>query len=283
MAQLQWTIPGYGGRKYRVGMYHGEDSGHLMVHCNNKVMLIDFGVKDSKNYSFFLDQELFELHLLRDNGSFSYDLRHNEDIDSPHNRRREDDKKTMRWRLIAAGVLFVVFAIVGLVAWSQRPSKQQGIIDALAAGQGTSTEVSLFIANNKWQASYRAGDQVQSVSINSIQPIESRGLKIENGDRFIGRYHSNQPNLLYIDWLSPATETLEAFQRQTMNYHASQHPELSPQQIGCQVRLVYSLEGLDGLGFIMGQSQEDAPKYNRNGYLRMTRSTEFRQGNRECL
>ena len=82
-------------------MYHGEDSGHLMVHCNNKVMLIDFGVKGSKNYSFFLDEELFELHLTRENGRFSYELKHNEDIDSPHNRRRDQEKKTGRWRMIA--------------------------------------------------------------------------------------------------------------------------------------------------------------------------------------
>jgi len=126
-------------------MYHGEDSGHLMVHCNNKVMLIDFGVKGSKNYSFFLDEELFELHLTRENGRFSYELKHNEDIDSPHNRRRDQEKKTGRWRMIAAGVVLVFFAIVLLAAWSNSPVERQELVDALALGAGQQTEVSLFV------------------------------------------------------------------------------------------------------------------------------------------
>ncbi|MEL6656343.1 MAG: hypothetical protein AAFY48_18130 [Bacteroidota bacterium] len=283
MAQQQWTVPGYGGRKYRVGMYHGEDSGHLMVHCNNRIMLIDFGVKDSKNYSFFLDQELFELYLMRDNGSFSYDLRHNEDVDTPHNLRREQDRKTSRWRLIAAGVVLSVFVIAGAIAWSNRPAKKQAIIDLLATGKGTTTEVSIFIADRRWQASYRAGDQVQQIPISSIHPIKGKGLKLSEGDRFAARYAPDQPELLYIDWSEPTAATLERYQRQAMVYHASKHPELSRQQVGCQVRLAYALEGMDGLGFIIAQNRKDTPKYNRNSYLRMTRSTEFRQGKKDCL
>ena len=283
MAQQQWTVPGYGGRKYRVGMYHGEDSGHLMVHCNNRIMLIDFVVTDSKNYSFFLDQELFELYLMRDNGSFSYDLRHNEDVDTPHNIRREQDKKTSRWRLIAAGILLVIFAIAGIIAWSNRPAKKQAMLELLAAGQGITTEVSLFRKGNDWAASYRAGNQVQQITIPSLHSIEVKGLKLEAGDRFAARYQSDEPDILYIIWSEPETKTLQRFQQQVMIYHARQHPELSPQQIGCQVRLAYSLEGLDGLGYLMMQNRKNATKYNRNGYLRMTRSTEFRQGNKDCL
>ena len=283
MAQLQWTVPGYGGRNYRVGMYHGEDSGHLMVHCNNKVMLIDFGVKDSKNYSFFLDQELFELQLMRNNGSFSYDLRHNEDVDTPHNRRRESDKKTTRWRLIAAGIFIVIFAIAGIFAYSNRPAKKQAILELLAAGQGTTTEISLFRNGQQWIASYRADNQVQTQTITSLHPIEAKGLTLRPGDRFAARYQPDRPDILHILWSEPAAETLAHFQTQVMSFHARKNPELSPQQVGCQVRLAYSLEGMDGLGYLMAQNRKDTPKYNRNSYLRMTRSTEFRQGNKDCL
>ena len=283
MAQLQWTVPGYGGRNYRVGMYHGEDSGHLMVHCNNKVMLIDFGVKDSKNYSFFLDEELFELHLTRENGRFSYELKHNEDIDSPHNRRRDQEKKTGRWRMIAAGVVLVFFAIVLLAAWSNSPVERQELVDALALGAGQQTEVSLFVKNQRWHATYRVDDQIKQVEVPSTHPIKVKQLDLRAGHRFAARYHNEQTDVLYIDWNAPAEETLAEFMRQAMVYHASVHPELSPQQIGCQVRLVYEIEGMSGLGTLMGQKRTDAPKHNLRDYLKLTRSSAFRQGNLNCL
>lgn len=283
MAQLQWTVPGLGGRNYRVGMYHGESSGHLMVHCNNKIMLIDFGVKDSKNYSFFLDQELFELHIIKEQGRFSYDLKHNEDIDSPHNRRREQEKKTGRWRIIAASVVLVFFAIVMIAAWSDSPKDNEAILEGLANGEGTSTEISLYLEDDRWHANYRTDASVHDVVLPISHPISEMGLQLQNGSRFAARYAPDNPRLLFVQWMQPEAETLAGFVRQSMEYHEAVHPELSAQQIGCQVRLAYELYGLEGLGLIMGQTQEDEATYDRNDYLRMIRSTEFRQGNRDCL
>lgn len=264
-------------------MYHGEDSGHLMVHCNNKVMLIDFGVTDTKNYSFFLDQELFELQLTRENGNFSYNLKHNEEIDSPHNRRREQEKKTGRWRIIATAVVFVFFGLILLAAWSKNPADDLALMEELAAGSGIATEASLYLQAGKWQATYRADDMVKEITLQSIHPVEVKGLNLQNGDRFAARYSTENSSVLLIDWNRPSPATLAHFQQQTMQKHARLHPELSPQQIGCQVRLAYELKGLDGLGILMGQQRKDAPKYNNQAYLRLTRSTEFRAGNRECL
>lgn len=283
MAQLQWTVPGYGGRNYRVGMYHGEDSGHLMVHCNNKVMLIDFGVKDSKNYSFYLDQELFELQLKREQGRFSYDLKHNEDIDSPHNRRRQQEKKTGKWRIIASVVVLIFFAIIMIAAWSKNPNDHIETLALMAAGQGVSTEVSLYQEDGQWHANYRTEESIHDIVLPSIPQLSDLGLRLNNGDRFAGRYWPDQPDILLIDWMQPHSQTLAHFERQTMEYHASVHPELSPQQIGCQVRLAYELEGVQGLGIMLAQNQNENSKYNREDYLRFTRSTEFRQGNRACL
>lgn len=246
-------------------------------------MLIDFGVKDSKNYSFFLDQELFELQLTRDQGRFSYDLKHNEDIDSPHNRRREQEKKTGKWRIIASVVVLAFFAVVMLVAWSNNPQDRAETLALLAAGQGVSTEVSLYQKDGQWHANYRTDESVHDIVLSSTHPITVMKLELSSGNRFAGRYWADQPDILFVDWMQPSDETLAQFMHQTMEYHASSHPELSPQQIGCQVRLAHELQALDGLGIILGQNRKNAPKFNRNDYLRLTRSTEFRAGNRACL
>ena len=281
---MQWTVPGFGGRNYHVGVYHGEDSGHLMVHCNNNVILIDFGVKYSNSYSFYLDEELFELHIFKEQNRFSYDLTHNEDIDSPHNRRKEQEKKTSRWRLIAGLGTLLVFVVAFVIAESRGLTDDRlAVLEKLSAGQGVETQVSLYQQGKQWYGSYRVDETVHNTVLNSSHPIYRTGLDLQTGDLFPARYLPEYPNILWVEWTQPSATTLARLLHQTMEYHASQHPELSPQQVGCQVRLAYELQALDGLGIIFGQNRRDAPKFNRNDYLRLTRSTEFRQGNNNCL
>ena len=61
VAQQSWTLNTGNGRQHLIGLYHGEESGHLAVYCNNQVILVDFHVKEEKRFSFFLDEELCEL------------------------------------------------------------------------------------------------------------------------------------------------------------------------------------------------------------------------------
>ena len=51
MAQVTWVyLDDYGGR-HRVGLYHGDHSGHLMIHINRRVVQIDFSVRESRTYA----------------------------------------------------------------------------------------------------------------------------------------------------------------------------------------------------------------------------------------
>lgn len=75
MSQSSWTYydPSYGTQT--VGVYHGDDSGHLVVYCNNKVVMIDFKVKNNKSYSFYINDCLIELKLMKKNESFDHDFK----------------------------------------------------------------------------------------------------------------------------------------------------------------------------------------------------------------
>ena len=74
MSQSVWTYydPSHG--KQTVGVYHGDDSGHLVVYCNNRVIMIDFKVKQSKSYSFYINKSLIELKLEKNAGTFDHDF-----------------------------------------------------------------------------------------------------------------------------------------------------------------------------------------------------------------
>jgi len=65
MSQSLWTYydPSHGTQT--VGIYHGDDSGNLVVYCNNEVVMIDFEVKHTKTYSFYINQCLIEIKITK--------------------------------------------------------------------------------------------------------------------------------------------------------------------------------------------------------------------------
>ncbi len=94
-----------------------------MVHCNSQVVLIDFSVLRPASYTFFIDDELMEIHIgQKEDSGFTYDFKVNRDADTPKNRHRkalaEDDRKQRRIGiLLAAGFFLIVFIAV----WLLRP------------------------------------------------------------------------------------------------------------------------------------------------------------------
>ena len=74
LAQFNWQVTGQTGQKYAVGIYHGLSTGHLVVHCNSRVVLIDFNVNQPKTYSFLLDRDLCELKINREDNQYTYNL-----------------------------------------------------------------------------------------------------------------------------------------------------------------------------------------------------------------
>jgi len=118
MPQHAWSITGPQGNTYNLGLFHGETTHHVVVHCNNRVVAIDFGVKESKTYSLFLDQELCEVTIDHTGGDhYTYDCKINHDIETPLNQQRrkyrEEEQRSERIRLIAAaGVVLVLLVIL---------------------------------------------------------------------------------------------------------------------------------------------------------------------------
>ncbi len=56
MSQITWTYVDDDGYSHNVGLFHGDNSGHLVVYCNSRIVVIDLKVLTSKNYSFFIDE-----------------------------------------------------------------------------------------------------------------------------------------------------------------------------------------------------------------------------------
>lgn len=113
MAQMNWTFLDYQHDKYEIGLYHGDQSGHVLLYCNEKVVTIDFNVLETKTYTFYIGEELAELTIEREEKRFSYALKQNTESLTPLNlARQQQDRRYVIYTIIFFLTLVVVIALV---------------------------------------------------------------------------------------------------------------------------------------------------------------------------
>jgi len=74
MAQLNWTYYSLSGIPYILEMYHGEKSGHLIFFVNSNITIIDFNQKSEKKYSFYIENQMIEFAITKENVSYEYEV-----------------------------------------------------------------------------------------------------------------------------------------------------------------------------------------------------------------
>lgn len=110
MSQYSWTYVGDSGRKFKISLYHGMRTGHLLVHCNGKVLIIDFNVRETKRYTIMVDNDMLDLVLSRTGDEITYSLEVNNREGTPGwERDRNDRRKSIKLGLI---FLLIIIAIV---------------------------------------------------------------------------------------------------------------------------------------------------------------------------
>jgi hypothetical protein len=117
MSQITWTYVDDDGYRHKVGLFHGDNSGHLLVYCNTRIVVIDFSVLASKNYSFFINEELCDIAIEEKDGKFSYGFTIDQVTDTPRNRGRRKMIRSQTQYSLMFGVAFflVIIALVWLV------------------------------------------------------------------------------------------------------------------------------------------------------------------------
>lgn len=113
MGQMQWTYVDDYGRRFKVGLFHGDSTGHLMIYCNTRILVIDFHVIDTKKYSFFINDELCDIHVERLDDRFAYGFEFDHKTETPRNlKRRKRERQEMIRSFWVIGALLVVVGIV---------------------------------------------------------------------------------------------------------------------------------------------------------------------------
>lgn len=281
MAQFNWKYLSDRGAQYNVGLFHGNRTGHVLIHCNSRIVTIDFSVYQTKKYSFFIEDELCEINLEKQGNKFIYDFEVNRKVDTPLNRiRNEIEKKHWKQSLLFFGGLGLCVFLFVLWFFSmgggQQEQTRQELIDQLHTSE---TFGKITINNQKAIYSFVANGRVYKADV----PIESvlqtkEGMPLETGDEFLVKFAPLKPEINEIDLSLPSKSQIEKYYNRTLSRHISLHPELTLDLIKCQIKIAYEMNGIAGLADFLFQDvdPEQNPAHNRLSYQRFVRDLPFK-------
>ncbi len=299
MAQISWLYLDTAGGRHRVGLYHGDRSGHLMIHCDMRVMQIDFAVKETRMYSFFIEDELCEVGIYKEKEGFSYDFKVNKEVDTPRNRLRRAEEKRNRGYMAAliVGLAVVIAAgFFGLEWYKHRQDLKRrasmGIFNNIDGDmahrlnlEGKEAVASLFIVEESRQRKvFYTFTTIDSLRITAKMTVADTGLimlptgfPLNDRDAFTVRYLPSAPQTNQLDFHRPSDETIAGYLRLATETETRAHPEHTAEYSACLAQLTLFEKGWRSLAELIFQtvSPEDNKRNNHDSYLRLVRDPGF--------
>ncbi len=214
MNQYQWTFLDNAARRHTLGIAHSAKSGHLVVHCDTRVLTIDFSVLEPKSYSFFVEDELCHLKI---DGSpqtgFTYKFDIDREVDTAVNRERKS-KQLNSTRQDARKLAFVLVPIVlmlSAIGWWGYTSRQSDLDDrirmtGLSSKAQLQTDGTLVfrVAEDQVQGEPIGEDLIRLQSLYSLVAGKPQGKDLLAGvaaaDGLPVLYRANKPRHFIIDW-----------------------------------------------------------------------------------
>ncbi|MCB0543270.1 MAG: hypothetical protein KDC70_07115 [Saprospiraceae bacterium] len=300
MAQMGWVYLDDRGGRHRVGLYHGDQSGHVVIHCNLRVVQIDFSVKDTKKYSFFIEDEFCELSLVKEkDGTFGYDFHVNKTVDTPRNRIRRVDERRIRKQmaLFIGGFLAVVLlGFLGFRRFGQRQEldrlSQSSLFSNLnrenvqrLAMEGKADTARLFIVEEAMQRKVFYGfTTADSTRISGAFPAPDKGvIMLPNGfplsdrDGFLVTYLPSNPQIHRVDFYQPTRATVERYVRMAGEAERKAHPDISERRSICMALSAAQLRGWTSLADFIFQTKttDENDRHNQNSYQRLIHDVDY--------
>ncbi len=303
MAQMNWIYLDDAGNRHKVGLYHGDRSGHVVIYCNLKVVQVDFSVKTTQVYSFFIEDEFCEIHVVKErDGSFGYAFKVNKEIDTPRNRERKVVNRIERKHIAMAVGVLVLFVVAALLF--NRYQKNRRIMafvqeNSLAGNltpddirqiraEGVGSVATFYIVKKDSQQqmyyTFPTADSTQitgSINTGNQAFMLPNGFNLADQDQFAVRYLPGAPKTHRIDFLEPKDITVRKYYLAAVATEQQMHPEQSADYCKCLVQTVYEHKTWQQLAVINnqtdGKGQNKRDKYLHDQYLRLVRDPDIQR------
>ncbi len=197
--QYQWTFLDNAARRHTLGIAHSANSGHLVVHCNQQIVKIDFSVLEPKVFSFFVEEELCHLAIEGDKQTgFTYKFHIDTEVDTPVNRDRKIKRITSARRnaLTLTAMVTTISVLLGSVAWWGWSTSQEKLQDKLILS-GIPTEARLVDGTS---FEFIAGNKVVNGEPLGTDRARLRALGATATDRVPVRYYESSGSKFVVDW-----------------------------------------------------------------------------------
>ncbi len=285
MNQSKWKFFDREGLEHLVGVMHSPRSGNLMIYCDDKVIQVDFKVFQDNSYSFFINEELFEIFIKKKNGRFQYEFEHNVKVDTPNNRIR---KKINKRNLILGSIsmFFLVFAI-GFTIWYGNYKERVQLAEEGINGKATAI---IIDDQDGYYLAYkygRANDMHQTLTTKHFKKnrITENGMPLENGDEFYIRYVPHNPQNFKIDFKRPTTHQIAKYKQRAINKYLQHFPDKTIAEATCAVELVYIEDKINALAdfYFQNFTPKENKKNNINSFQKRIRAIGFKKKIEKCL
>lgn len=282
MAQHNWAYSSTSGKQYAVGLYHGTESGHLMVYCDLRVILIEFSILQDYTYSFFIEDDLLDLKIKRRGEGFQYGFEVNKEADTPKNQARKvQAKQEKRWMSVSLVVVGII-AILFLGAWWYNAAHTDEEALARIRGSSWQTPAKVFTSNNNgikysFVADGRGYESRMALPLQTLFPLES-------GDEFIVRYDYKKPHLNVIDFEAPTPSQIARYRQRAAERHKTLHPNSHKKEVECLLDIAFEIKGLAGYADFYHQNITPTQNllHNKETFGRLTRDIPFQKAAKLC-
>jgi len=294
MNRFNWTYLADNGSRHHVGLMHGPQSGHLLVYCNSKIILIDFKILENKTYSFFIEDELCELSIERKDNQFYYGFEPNIDADTPLNRsRKKRSRKDLYLSLAFLGTVIIAVMIGTATMYYLNQDQSQPTVGSQLSSMGKETHARILMEpdgqGKKIQYFFVVEGKPYTVETpfqdNESPILLETGMPLEVGDEFVVRYMPGNPLLHDIAFDKPSKGTLEAYKERAIATYRKQFPEESKQSSNCLADIAYKQKGILGYALMYSSpvSVLDNKRFNGSAFENMRNEKRFLMAfNQQC-
>lgn len=285
MNQLNWTYLSDYGKRHQVGMMHGPVSGHLLVHCNSNIIIIDFSILEDKSYSFFIEDELCELKIEKNDNKFLYSFVTNGQVNTPLNiaRKKRDKRDLVQSLAFLGSILLVVVGVTIAVLSFNRESNELSLDQKLAQlGEETHVRVIQSPDDSDQQIEYffivdGKPYTVETPYTNGEGSFVKNGIPLKIGDEFVLKYMPNNPFLHKIAYDRPTGGTLDRLRESAIAEFRENHPKQSDSYSRCLTELAFEKEGILGLSkvYFAKTDASENELFNKEVFAEWTTSRDF--------
>lgn len=238
-----------------------------MIYANKRVVTIDFKVLDSKEYTFFIDEELCKIKLERRGDEMYYFFEIDKETDTPLNRARwAREKKHLRQMLLTFGGMAVAVALV--LIWSNWTSESDEARQMLTReGIETYGRITSLLEIDKGLISFQfiAQGSPQNGELNlkdNVRPVSDIIFPLEVGDEFVVRYVPQRPSINQMIVFRPTEKQIEKYQSKSLDTFLKENPDMTSEKAQCLLNLAYESEGL--VGYALFYFHDILPSENAN-------------------